>query len=307
MTRRQVLTAYALLTVAVAAFGAHTVVGRVAAGGIPPLALTFWRWLLALAVLLPLAWPHLRTNWPVLVAHRGKIAAASLFFVIGFNVLFYLGLHDTTAINAALLNSVAPVVIVLVMWVGRLERLTLRQGVGLAICLAGVVVVVCRGELGVLLTLGVNRGDLIFLLAILSFALYSTVLRRLPGGLHPTIVMCAMIVVGLPVLAPLYAWEYAATGPFALSGGNLMILAYVVLGQAVIAFFCWMQGVRIIGANRSAIMFNLVPVFTALFALMFLGESLQPYHGAGFVLIFAGMCLALLGPSRAATVEAPAP
>ena len=85
-----------------------------------------------------------------------------------------------------------------------------------------------------------------------------------------------------------------------------MIIAYVVLGQAVIAFFCWMQGVRIIGANRAAIMFNLVPVFTALFALIFLGEALEPYHGAGFVLIFAGMCLALLGPGRAAA-QAPAP
>jgi drug/metabolite transporter (DMT)-like permease len=307
MTRRPAPTAYVLLTVAVAAFGAHTVVGRVAAPDIPPLALTFWRWLLAFVVLLPIAWPHLRANWPLIVAHRGKIAAASLFFVIGFNVLFYLGLHDTTAINAALLNSVAPVVIVLVMWIGRMERLTLRQGVGLAVCIAGVVVVVLRGDLGVLLTLSVNRGDLIFLLAMLSFALYSTVLRRLPGGVHPVIVMCAMIVVGLPVLAPLYAWEYAATGPFALSGGNLMIIAYVVLGQAVIAFFCWMQGVRTVGANRAAIMFNLVPVFTALFAFLFLGESLQPYHGAGFVLIFVGMCLALLGRDRAAKVEAPAP
>jgi len=299
MTRRPVLTAYALLTVAVAAFGAHTVVGRLAAADIPPLALTFWRWLLALVVLLPLAWPYLRANRSLIVRHRGKVAAASLFFVVGFNVLFYLGLHDTTAINASLLNSVAPVVIVLVMWIRGLERLTLRQGVGLAICVAGVVTVVLRGELGVLLTMSVNRGDLVFLLAILSFALYSTVLRRIPGDLHPVALMCAMIVVGLPVLAPLYAWEFAATGPFALSGGNLMIIAYVVLGQAVIAFFCWMQGVRTIGANRAAVMYNLVPVFTVLFAFLFLGESLRPYHGVGFVLIFAGMCLALLVPDRA--------
>ena len=84
-------------------------------------------------------------------------------------------------------------------------------------------------------------------------------------------------------------------------------VAYVVLGQAVIASFCWMQGVRIVGANRAAITYNLVPVFTALFALIFLGETLEPYHGVGFMLIFAGMCLALFGPDRAVAIEAPAP
>ena len=305
MTRRPLLTAYVLLVVAVAAFGAHNVVARAAAGDVPPLALTFWRWLVALAVILPVAWPHVRVQWPLIVANRGKIVLAGLLQVVGFNVLFYFGLHDTTAINASLLHSVLPLVIVLVMWVARLERLTPRQGAGLAVSIAGVITVVCRGDLSVLLTLRFNPGDLLVLAAILFFALYSTVLRRIPKEMHYLTVMCGMVVVGLPVLAPLYAWEYSVTGPFALSAGNLMIIAYVAIGQAVIALYCWMQGVRVVGANRSAITFNLGPVFTVLFAMTFLGERLEPYHGAGFVLIFAGVCLALLGPDRVAA-NAPA-
>jgi drug/metabolite transporter (DMT)-like permease len=209
------------------------------------------------------------------------------------------------SINGGLLNAVVPVIVVLVTWLARDEHLSGRQALGLALSLFGVVVIVCRGHVSALWTLRFHLGDLILLAAMICFALYSLVVRRLPAGLHNLAVMVPAIAIALPALAGLYAWEFSATGPFPLSTGNLVILAYVIFGPAIVGYFCWMYGVRAVGANRAAFTYNLIPVFTVITAALFAGERLEPYHWAGFALNFAGMYLALIPGRRGAAIDAP--
>jgi len=297
MDRPRILFAYGLLALNMAVWAGHAVVARAAAGDIPPLSLNFWRWLLAFLILAPFALPRLRRNWALARAHWRWLAIGSLFSVILFTALFYLGLNYTTSLNATLISMALPVFIVLTTWAARLEYVTLRQGIGLALSLAGVAVIVSRGDPAVLLGLRPNPGDLIIVGAMLCWGLYSVVLRRIPEGFDYLTLMAAMMLIGLPVLAALYAWEYVRLGPFDLSPGNLTILAYVATGPALVSFFCWMWAVRIVGANKAGFTNCLVPIFTAVLAWLFLDERLEPYHALGFAVILAGMYLAILAPA----------
>ena len=303
--RREWIAAYALLVLNMSIWGAHAVVARAATGNVPPMALNFWRWTLATAILLPFAWPYLRRQWSEVRAHWPMIAAAGLCSVVGFTAFYYIALNHTTTINAAIVTMSMPVMVVMMTWMAGLEFIGVRQGIGLAVSILGVAVVIAQGELGILLTLRANAGDFWMLGSMLCWGIYSVLLRRLPADLHYFTMVLAMVAVGMPVLTGLYAWEYQSTGPFALTAGNLAIVAFVVIGPAIVAYFCWMKAIRVVGANRAAMMTNLVPVIAAILAMVFLGEEPQLYHAAGFVLIFIGMYLALRGRERAVSRRAP--
>ncbi|MCP4327495.1 MAG: DMT family transporter [Alphaproteobacteria bacterium] len=293
-SRRAVVVAYGLLTLTMATYGLHAVVGRAAAGDIPPIALAFWRWFLVLILLLPFAWRPVRKQWPLIVENIGRLTVAGLFMV-GFVTFYYIGLNDTTAINAALINSGVPVIIVAATFLARMEHLSRRQGTGLVLSLLGVAVVICRGDLGVLASFRFHGGDVIVLGALGLFAFYSVMLRTLPKELDYLTLMGSTIAVGTAMLVPAYLWELSRTGPFALTVGNLMIVAFVVLAPGLLGYFCWMKGVRVVGVNRSGFTYNLVPVFSTVAAVIFLGESIEPYHAAGFAFVFIGLYLALIG------------
>lgn len=295
LTGRQIAVAYALLALNMAVWAGHSVIGRLAAGEIPPMALNFWRWALSLLILLPFGWPVLRRQWPLIRAHWRMLALGGHVMTVGFSALYYFGLNYTTSINASLIGNTMPVYVVLITWLLRMEYLSVRQAAGMALSFTGVLVIVVRGDPGVLLTLSFNVGDLVMIVAFLGLALYSVSLRRLAAEFHALTLMCAMMALSMPALTVLYGWEFAETGPFVLDGTTLTIVAYVVLGPGVIAYYGYLKGVRLVGANRAAMTNNLVPVLTAVFAVPALGESLELYHAVGFLVTFAGLYLCLFG------------
>jgi len=283
---------YLLLTLAVFFWSLNSVIGRYMRFAVPPVALAFWRWAGASLLIAGWAVPRLREDWPLLRRHLPLLLVLSLTGVAMFNTLLYIGLQTTVALNAFLIQSLMPVLIMLFSYLVFREKITLRQTSGVALSLAGVVVVIARGDLGMLLNLALNRGDLLILMAVVGYAFYSILLRRLPK-IHPLSFLGFTFFVGTLMLLPFYLWESVMIRPLKLNFPTLATIAYVALFPALISYFCYNRGVELIGANRAGLFIHLIPVFGTVLAVLFLGERFHWYHGQGIVMIFVGILLTL--------------
>ncbi|EGV33338.1 protein of unknown function DUF6 transmembrane [Thiorhodococcus drewsii AZ1] len=256
---------------------------------IPPLALAFWRWLLALAVMLPFAAAPLRAQWRLALPHWPILTLLALLSISGYNTFVYLGLQDTTATNAALLTSTMPVLILGFSFLLLRQGVTAWQGLGILLSLLGVLVIVTQGNPSRFADLAFNRGDLWILVGALSWALYSVCLRWRPSGLDPLVLLTILIAIGLVPLFPLYLWDLAQGHRFALNPVNLSAIGYVAVFPSVVAYMVWNLAVARMGPNRTGQFIHLIPVFGALLAMLLLGERLALFHGIGIALIVLGI------------------
>jgi drug/metabolite transporter (DMT)-like permease len=268
------------------------VVGRALGGAAPPVSLNFWRWTLALAILLPLGLSQLRGQWRTILANWPLIGALGLTGVAGFHTLVYQALTATTALNALLFVATAPLVIGVLSWLLFGESLRWGQLLGMLLSLAGAAVVVLRGELEALRELRFNQGDLLLVAAVLVWAVYSVLLKRRPSGLPQLGLLTVVALAGWLALLPLYLWRLAAGERLALSGPNLAALGYIAAFASVLGFIFWNAGVAALGPNRAGVYINLMPVFGAVLAIGLLGERLAPYHAVGASLVALGVTLA---------------
>ena len=282
---------YLLLILATFFWAGNFVLGRAVKASIPPVGLAFWRWTVALAVLLPLSLPHLRAEWPLVRENWKLMAVYGILGVACFNTFVYVGLHSTTAINALLVNSIIPVLIVVLSRALACTPVTRQQAAGVILSLAGVVTIICSADAGLLLSLQINRGDIWVLLAVVSWAFYTFLLRKRPAGLHPLSFLGAIIIIGLVVLAPFYGWEISRGGRVGTDLGTCGSILYVALFPSVLAFTFWNQAVGEVGPATAGLFLHLMPVFGALLSSVFLGESLHLFHLAGMGLIFSGIYL----------------
>lgn len=283
--------AYLLLIVPPLCWAGNFVVGRAVHAEIPPAALTFWRWAVAAALLLPLAGGDAWRARAVIRRQLPLLVMLALSGVVGFQFVVYQGLHSTTAINGVLIIATIPAVIPAFAYALDGERITARQGVGILVSTLGVAVIVLRGDLAAALALEVAAGDLWIASAVPMWALYSVLVRRRSPTLAPLALLLAIVVIGLAVMAPGYAWEVAAVGHFVPSAATLAAIAYVGLAASVLAFWCWNRGIAGVGASKAGLYLHLMPVFAALLAVAFLGERLFAYHGIGMALVGAGLYL----------------
>lgn len=267
------------------------VLGRALHADIPPLALSFWRWILALAILLPFAWRGLRAQAVIVRRHWAVLSLLALLGVTGYNTLAYIGLQTATATNGVLLASATPVLILLLSWLLLGQRAGLWQGLGVLLSLAGVLLVVSGGDPTRLASIRPNPGDLWILVAGLDWALYSVCLRWRPAGLDPLVFLATTVALGSIPLAGLYAWDLAQGHGFAPTPVNLAALAYVALFPSVLAYIVWNRAVARLGANRTGQYIHLMPLFGALLAVVFLGERPGWFHAVGMALIGGGIWL----------------
>jgi drug/metabolite transporter (DMT)-like permease len=290
---------YLLLVFSSLFWSGNFVLGRVVKSSIPPVGLAFWRWTIALAILLPFSLPHLRSQWRLVRVNWRKLAIYGILGVTCFNTFIYLGLHTTSAINALLVNSVIPVLIVVLSRVLACTPVTRPQAAGVVISLEGVVTIICRADLRLLLSLQINRGDLWVLLAVVCWAFYTFLLRKRPAGLHPLSFLGAIIIIGLALLAPFYGWEISRGARVGTDTATCVSILYMALFPSVLAFIFWNQAVGEVGPNKAGLFLHLMPVFGALLSSVFLGETLHLYHLAGMGLIFSGIYLvSAAGTSR---------
>jgi drug/metabolite transporter (DMT)-like permease len=291
-------TAWLLLTLAVLCWAGNFVAGRALRNDVPAVALTFWRWLLAFCLLLPFTWSGIRDQWPVVRRSWKVLWLLGLFASVLQHVPVYLGLRETTATNGALLNATSPMFIVLLSVLVLKERLRPIVGLGMLVSLAGVVVIVSRGDLAVLRNLQLNSGDAWILASAVAWGCYTISLRFRPpalSGLHLLTLICGASVVSL---APLWAVEMAMGRTFAPTLPVIGGILYVGVFASVVAYIAWNRGVAIVGPARAAPFMYLMLVFTPLLSIVLLGEPVRGYHFAGGALIISGIYVATLFRSR---------
>ena len=282
---------YVILTLVMLAGAGNAVVARATVGEMPPLALSFWRWVTALIIVFPIGARAMFQQRRELMAEWKIVVTIGAIAVAAFNTLIYLGVQHTTALNASLVLSVIPVVTVGMSWLLLRERASPRLMIGLVAGLIGVLVIIARGDVGLLLTLDFNSGDLLVFGSIFCWAGYSILLGRLPPGLRPEGLLLAMVIIGVIMLAPFYAWEVAAGARMVISLPNIMGVLYLGAFSSVFAYVLWNYSVSKVGANVASQFTYLNPAFGGSLAILLLGESVQLYH-AGVLLIFLGIYLA---------------
>lgn len=287
---------YLLLTLTALFWSGNMVMGRGIRADVPPVALAFWRWALALLLMLPFALPDLRRQWRLLLAGWRAVLVLGLLGVGGYNTFAYLALQHTTATSATLLNSFIPIATIGFAFIFFGRRLTRPEALGVLVSLAGVAVLVSRGDFEVLLGLRLNAGDLWMLLAVTVWGLYTAGLQWRPAGVSPMLLLAAFTVVGLAALAPAYAWEIAsgrsiAPTPLAITG-----ILYTAIFPGFLGYVFYNAGVAAVGPARGALFIHLMPVFATVLAAIFLGERPYAYHFAGTALVLAGIWLTARAP-----------
>ena len=284
---------YLLLTLTVLFWSGNMVVGRGIRADVPPLTLAFWRWAIAFLLVLPLALPHFKTQWPLLRQGWKPLVILGLLGVGSYNTFAYIGLQFTSATNAVLLNSFVPVATIAISWAFLGKSLRRLEGLGVVISLCGALTIIARGDPAVLVHLNLNVGDVWMLAAVLSWAIYTVGLAWRPAGVHPMLMLAAMTAVGLCALAPAYAWEMTQGRQMNFNLGALASLAYVGIFPSFLGYIFYNRGVAEIGASKASLFIHLMPVFGTILSAIFLAEIPHWYHYLGIVLIFSGIWLTM--------------
>jgi drug/metabolite transporter (DMT)-like permease len=286
------LKAYALLSVASAAWAGNVVLSRAVRAEIPPIGLAFWRWVLAMLLSAPFLLPTVLRNRAVVRREWRLIASLAFLGMTLFHTLLYFAVHTTTAINATLILSISPIL------APALSRLVLGRPqtrseiIGAVLSALGVLIIVARGDAAVLGSLAFTRGDLMMLGATTAWTLYSVLLKRKPADLEPGALLGASMAAAATLLSPLYVWEVLSGASVPWTGPALLVFAYLALFPSLLAYYCYNRGVAEVGPVLASFSLNLIPVFATLFAISFLDERLHGFHVLGVLAIAAGAWLA---------------
>ena len=282
---------YLLLSLTSLFWAGNTIVGRVSAGHIPPLTLSCIRWGGAFLILLPFAALHLDRDWPTIRKHAGTLALLAFSGFSSYNAITYYALQYTTAINGLLMQSSAPLFVALWSFLLLGERLTLRQAGGICVSLTGVLVIICRGSLDVLLSIGFNRGDVCFVLALVVYGFYAAYLRKRPA-IHPFSFLAVGMGWGAILLIPAVIVEIASGRVPVFDAESLASFAFICIFPSLLGYLFLNRGIELVGANRAAPFIHLVPVFGSVLAVVLLGERFELYHAIGYALVFSGITIA---------------
>ena len=289
---------YLLLSLTSLFWAINIVLGRFIAGTVPPAALAEIRWVGAALVAVPFGWHQLQRDWPTIRGHLGIMLLLAFTGITVYNTMAYHGLEFTTALNGSLMQSSAPLMIGLWSLILFRDRLTPAQLAGIMISLFGVATIVARGDPETLAHLKLNPGDIWFLVAMVSYALYAALLRRRPA-IHFLSLLAFTFVAGAIMLAPVALAEYIAGRRVDPTPAAFAVLVYVIFFPSLIAYVFFNRGVELIGANRAGPFFHLIPVFGSAIAIVFLGERPELYHGIGYALIVTGIFVAQRGARKA--------
>ncbi len=282
---------YLLLSLTSLFWAGNIVLGRYVAGHVPPLTLSCLRWIGAFLMLLPFALPHLKRDWPVLRAHLPLMAVLSATGFAINNALSYWALQHTQALNALLIQSSGPLFVALWSLLLFGVRLTWAQLAGIAISLAGVLTIILRGDFATLAGIQFNKGDLMLAGALLAFGLYSALMLRRPKTQQLSLI-CFTTGCGALLLLPFSIWEFSTGFTLKLDALTVATLVYVVIFPSTLAYLFFNRGIALIGPNRAAPFFHLVPVFGSAMAILLLGEQPRLFHLIGYLLVLAGVVIA---------------
>lgn len=286
-----------LLALTALFWAGNAVASRLAVGEVSPFLLVFLRWSIVCVLLLPFLWRRILANWSSLRPRLKVVIFMALFGFTGFNALFYIAAHSTTALNIGIIQGAIPIFVLLAAFAAYRTPVSLVQMAGVALTVLGVILVASQGSLSRLAGLTFNLGDMIMVLACLFYALYATALKNRPA-IDGLVFFAFLALIAALASLPLLVLE-VATGELILpTAKGWMVTAYIALFPSCIAQIFFMRGVDLIGPGRAGVFVNLVPVFAALLAVLILSEPFRWYHAGALTLVLTGIVVAQRKPRQ---------
>ncbi len=292
LDKKNALWAYAGLAFAVLCWAANTVLARGVIEEVNPMALAFWRWAVALVLILPVGIRFVKRDLNVIRSNKFPLTVLSFFSVAVYNSLLYVAAHFTTANNMSIVTATMPAITIVTAWLIIHEKPLMYQILGVVISTMGMLWIIFQGSLTNVHRLIFNSGDLLVVISVTSWSLYSVFLRKFKLSLHPVSLLTMTVCLGLLFIAPFYLWESVATGDFSIRPEVLPVFLFLGLFPSILAYLCWNIGVARVGPSTAAIFLYLLPIFAAVLSFVFLGERITSYHVLGGALIFIGLYLA---------------
>lgn len=285
-----------LLLLATILWGGNFVIGRSVTGQIPPVTLAFLRWCIAFLVFFPIVYKQVRRDWPIFREHWKILLVLGFTGVATYNSLVYIAVYHTTSINASLMNSLTSIFIYILSFTFLKVTVSKNQIIGTIISIIGVLFILSGGRLSNLLSFTFNIGDLIVLVAVLSWSIYTLLINKFSDRLPGMSTFLVTIVIGATILFPISMIELAISDvTITWSLHTILAVFYVGIFASIVAFLSWNRGVVKIGANKASIFLNFIPVFATIFATIFLGEQLGLAQIIGGLAVIGGVLLANRG------------
>ncbi len=290
---KNIYTGIGLAVLAAFIWSGNFIVARAVNKEIPPIGLNFYRWLIASIIILPFAISKFRKEWTVIKKSGHYFFWASLTGVALFNTFVYIGAHYTTAINLALIGTTSsPIMSVLFARIFLKEKVGWMKLAGMIICVAGVLFLLLKGDFQNLLSLKFGKGDLWVLLAAFCFAVYNTLVKKKPVAVSSVSFLFTIFSFGTLLLLPFFIWEADRSAAIVWNNDLLLSVLYLGFGASVICFLIWNISISKLGAGRTALFGNLIPVFSSIGAAVFLHEDFTWVHAGSMAIVFAGIVLA---------------
>ena len=262
---------------------------------IPPVTLAFWRWATAVLILTPFAFKALLKDWAVIKNNIVYLIVTSILGVSLFNTLIYIAGHSTTAINMSLIVITFPVFVIIFSRFIYKERITLNKGLGILLVIAGVIMLITKGELSVIKNISFSLGDLWMLLAAITFASYNLLIKHKPTQLATRSFQASTFSIGLIILLPFYLWESSTTNfqIQAIKQTTFYSILYLGIFASLFSYFLWGKSVELIGPTKSSMIYYTLPIFSGIVAYIFLDEKIERIHVASMLLILSGVLTAI--------------
>ena len=284
--------AYLFLTLAALFWSGNFIVGKAASTyQIPPFSLNFYRWFFAFLILLPFTYKEMINQKKYVFENLGLFIILGITSITIFNSIVYYSLYYTQVISGILMISTIPVWILFFAFILKIEKTNIFQILGVVLSLTGVLFIITKADINLIKKLEFNKGDLSMVVGMLSWAIYSALLRKKIHPISQLATLEIIIICGFMFLTPIYFIEMFLGNKIVLGLPFIFTLSYVVLFPGIFAFLFWIKGINIIGANRSGVFLHLMTIFGALMAILILGEKFMFYHFLGAIFIIAGITL----------------
>ena len=284
--------AYFLLVLTTIFWSGNFIVGKAASiYEIPPFSLNFYRWFFAGLILMPLTIKELLNKRKYIFENIGFFIILGITSITIFNSIVYYSLYYTQVISGVLMISTIPVWIIFISSILKIEKTNIFQIVGVALSLTGVIFIITKADIDLIKNLDFNKGDLTMVIAMFSWALYSSLLKKKKYEISQISLLQVVIITGLVFLTPVYFIEMNMGNVIKLGKPFYLTLTYVVLFPGLASFFFWIKGIGIIGANRAGAFLHLMPIFGAIMAMIIFDEKFMFYHFLGAIFIIAGITL----------------
>ena len=258
---------------------------------IPPLSLNVFRWISVWLILIPFTYKEIYNNFPAIKKNWFVISFMGIITISTFNSVVYFALNFTQVINAVLVLAAIPAATIIFSSLMKIEKTNIFQLFGLFLSIIGIGSIISYGDVQNIIKLNFNKGDLWMIVCVISWALYSTLLKKYKFKFSQFTLIQLMVSAGVLFLIPQFFYEQSNNLEVNFNKAFFVILIYVVLFPAIAAYYCWQKGVEIIGPNRASMFIQLMPLFSAIMAIIFLNEKFQLYHLTGAILILSGIYL----------------